>query len=412
MEHTMSSLTRLGKAVAEAQDRGLEKTPTRVRLGELRAVRGAKPSRARVLLSAVAAALVLTLGALFLLVRSPSPLAFQTGPEQEPGRVGAWLAASEGSDIPIHFSDGTQLNLAGGSRARIAAVYQEGADIVLEKGHLAADVVHREGTRWTVAVGPFEVHVVGTRFAVTWDVALETLDVTLHEGAVLVTGPSLGAGRAVEAGQTLHISTQTETLSAASPSAVSTPPLPQPSLAPLHAAPVLSETAVALPSPAPVASVAPASFRELAAQGKYRDSLAAAEAEGFAGLCEGSSAADLLVLGDSARFAGSVGRARQAYTALRLRFPGDSRAGAAAFVLGRMAFEQAGAYAEAATWFSTYLREQPGGALAREAAGRLMEARERSGDAAGARAAATSYLANYPTGPHAAKAQSLLESTP
>ncbi len=410
MEHTMSPLTRLGKTVAEAQDRALARTPLRVRMDDLHAVRRPRPSHRRLLVSALAAALLLSVGAVLFMVRSsPLPLTFQTGAEPEPGRVGAWLAASEGVDIPIHFSDGTKLDLAGGSRARIAAVYQEGADIVLEKGQLTADVVHRERTRWTVAVGPFEVHVVGTRFAVSWDAGLETLDLTLHEGAVVVTGPKLGDGRSVRAGETLHISAPIEAAPSAAPLAATAVPVPTTPSAPTHAAPSLSETTA---PPPPLPAPAPPSFRDLAIQGQYRDALAAAEAEGFEGLCEGASAADLSLLGDTARYAGSVGRARQAYTALRRRFPGDPRAGSAAFVLGRIAFEQAGAYAEAATWFSTYLREQPGGALAREAAGRIMEARERSGDMAGARAAAESYLASYPTGPHAAKAKGLLESAP
>ena len=41
---------------------------------------------------------------------------------------------------------------------------------------------------------------------------------------------------------------------------------------------------------------------------------------------------------------------------------------------------------EAASWFETYLREQPSGPLMGDAFGRLMEARLRAGDATRARA--------------------------
>jgi hypothetical protein len=40
-------------------------------------------------------------------------------------------------------------------------------------------------------------------------------------------------------------------------------------------------------------------------------------------------------------------------------------------------------------------------ALAREAAGLLLESRIKAGDNAGARAAAESYLSKFPNGPHA-----------
>jgi hypothetical protein len=54
------------------------------------------------------------------------------------------------------------------------------------------------------------------------------------------------------------------------------------------------------------------------------------------------------------------------------------------------------------------VREQPSGALAREASGRLLEACIAAGDGAGARDAATRYLARYPSGPHAALARRVL----
>ena len=114
------------------------------------------------------------------------------------------------------------------------------------------------------------------------------------------------------------------------------------------------------------------------------------------------------MLGDTARFAGAGGRAAQALQGLRRRFPGDSRAAPAAFHLGRLAFDARGAYADAARWFAIYLAEQPGGGFAREAAGRLIEARERAGDLPGARDAARDYLSRHPAGPHAGKARDLL----
>ena len=105
---------------------------------------------------------------------------------------------------------------------------------------------------------------------------------------------------------------------------------------------------------------------------------------------------------------GSPAAAKQALIRLRSAFPGDSRRAAAAFALGKIAFDQTRAYGEAAEWFATSIREQPGGSLVREAAGRLIEARRHAGDDAGARRAAEGYLARYPDGPHADLARSLV----
>jgi outer membrane protein assembly factor BamD (BamD/ComL family) len=74
-----------------------------------------------------------------------------------------------------------------------------------------------------------------------------------------------------------------------------------------------------------------------------------------------------------------------------------------AFLLGRSA-----SGVQAAEWFSTYLKEQPGGALAREALGRLIEAYQAAGDRVSARAAAERYLKSYPDGPHATLARQAL----
>ncbi len=103
-----------------------------------------------------------------------------------------------------------------------------------------------------------------------------------------------------------------------------------------------------------------------------------------------------MALSETARLGNRPARARQALLALRDRFPGDAQASTAAFYLGRMAGDR-----EAAQWFRTYLREAPGGALRREASGRLLEVLSRSGDTAAAADAARSYLKQYPHGPHA-----------
>jgi hypothetical protein len=140
------------------------------------------------------------------------------------------------------------------------------------------------------------------------------------------------------------------------------------------------------------------SWERLAAAGKYRDALAAAERAGFAQEVERAPAGDLLLLADAARFAGSPARAREALMAAR----GRGVRGSTAFVLGTIASDPG----DALGWLEIYLREEPGGAFAEQALGRVLElSRSRGADAA-ARAAAR-YLARYPDGAHAALARSL-----
>lgn len=150
-------------------------------------------------------------------------------------------------------------------------------------------------------------------------------------------------------------------------------------------------------------------WRELAKKGDLRQAFAAADAHGFQSVCDSATPAELLLLGDAARVSGRADRATEALFTLRRRYPHDSRRAAAAFALGKVAFDQRHAYGQAAEWFSTCVREQPNGPLVREALGRQIEALRNSGDGAGAQRAAREYLAHYPDGPHADIARSVLK---
>ncbi len=386
----------------------------------------------------LAAALALAAVMMFVL-RPREAVRFEVG-TAEAGVVGAWIAAPAGADLPIRFSDGSVLRLAPGGRARVAAVGADGADVALERGELDLAVVHRDATRWTVRVGPFQVKVIGTRFQAHWDPVNEQFGVARGEGAFTVSGPVVGEGRAVRAGERLTVSPAAGTLEvgpipsgdhvvgARDPAAGAAPVVVE-SAVPAVQAPVgAGATAPVSPSaerarvavvvidggaePPPTvpneSAPSPPGWRALALDARYKEALAAAEREGFDGICAGASAGDLRALGDAARLGGSTGRAVQAFGALRKRFPGSAEAAAAAFILGRIAQDQSKDYAGAVGWLSRYLAEQPGGAFAEDALGRLVEAMDRQGDAAGARRTAERYLAAYPGGPHAGYARRVL----
>jgi transmembrane sensor len=422
----MTRARALGRRVAEAQDdsvRGGEALrEARGRLLASPLPRSAPGRRWMWPASGAAAGLAVAAATLLLLQGRPAPraLAFEVGPSEpaaqlaaRPGVVGEWIAAPALAPLPVHFSDGSEVRLDAASRARVVEVTSTGSRVLLESGNAHARVVHTGHTDWTVQAGPFEVHVVGTQFDVGWDPAREIFTLTLEEGQVTVSGCSLDGARTIKAGETFRApcpNGRPPSLEPARPVAAA-PPLapvlvpspapPPPSLGPPPQS-IAPPTAAAEPAPPP-------SWRALLARGSYAEAVAAADEAGYPGVCASADAATLLDLGDAARFAGRIDRADTALLEVRRRFPGEEAASVAAFDLGRIAFDDHAAYAEAARWFEQYVTERPSGALVREATGRRMEALERSGDHPGAREAAARYLRRFPSGPHADVARSIAD---
>ncbi len=268
--------------------------------------------------------------------------------------------------------------------------------MVVERGRAEVSVVPRKNGSWRVDAGPFEIHVKGTRFSFDWDPTVERIDFHLHHGAVLITAPCLPGGRALVTGQSLQASCRapvesSERAGKAPPSGAAAVPREASS----SSLPATSAPAVAAAAP---------TWRQLAGAQDYRGALKAAIRLGFDEECGRASPADLLLLGDVARLAGDPTRALQAYQAARRKHAAPDRS---AFAIGLVEFHQRGRYASAAEWFARYVQEQPGGPLAEEARGRLMEAWQRAGNAAQARAAAAAYLSRYPRGQYADLARRL-----
>ncbi|MEY4543938.1 MAG: hypothetical protein RL685_133 [Pseudomonadota bacterium] len=397
------ALKALGQRLAATQDESLQSLVDLDR-ARARLLEGNRSRRwSRVSQLALAAAVLLLVGFGLVLRSRSQPLGFQVRAAAQATQVGDWIAAAEGQSIPITFSDGTELTLLNRGRARIVDVDASGASVFVERGKLRAAVVPRADGHWRLFLGPYQVHVTGTKFDVAWEPETEHFALTLREGSVVVSGPAIDGERVVQAGEVLEL---------ARPVRASAPPASEVARSgsaqePSQDEPVIAAEPIAAERPRPAARPsAPRAldFRELAQAGRYREALAASEQLGFERLCRSSSAKDLMLLGDIARLAGNARRARWAYEQLRERFPGRDD-GQAAFFLGRLAFDERADYAEAARYFELSLAEQPAGPLAREAAGRLMEAKLLSGDGEGARAAAREYLKRYPDGPHARTAR-------
>jgi hypothetical protein len=189
--------------------------------------------------------------------------------------------------------------------------------------------------------------------------------------------------------------------------ASSAPTLSPPPAAADRAAAVAASSAVtSVPGVAPTSSESAPSIPEwqrLGKLGKFAGAYANAQQAGIPNLSQSGSAQALLTLAEVCRFAGHSSESMQVLTRLRQRFAGTNESAIAAFQLGRLSSDGQ----LSASWFRSYLKERPNGELAREASGRLLEALDRAGDHAGAVAAANSYLARYPSGPHASFARRL-----
>lgn len=328
--------------------------------------------------------------------------------EGTPGAVGDFLVAPANSSLLVDFSDGSRLNLQHEARARVLDLDAHGARLMLERGSLGAKVVHDEDTDWQVDAGPFRVHVVGTRFEVTWDPKQERFTLELSEGSVAVSGPHLQERCLVPEGARLQVSLRAGQWQGAC--VANSPPVANADAPALPPAEVPPPEQAAAATPAVESSTAPSTtWQQLARAGDHRAAWAEVAGLGFGTVKARARLGELMLLADLARLSGHAAPAAQALLDVRQRFPGSPEAGEATFLLGRVSADQQGAPARGALWFSRYLAEQPNGAFAAEALGRLMDCQRRAGQLDKAQLTARTYLQSYPRGPYAALAKHLTD---
>jgi hypothetical protein len=364
------------------------------RFAERHALRPARPGR-RWLPWALAASLGVAAAGVWLFAR---PVSFQVG-EARRGRLGDVIESHDGQSTPLSFSEGSRLVLHEGGRMRVLALEKESARVLVENGVLDVSIAHPKMRRahWELEAGPFRVVVTGTKFQMAFYAREQSLSLSTQEGQVVVSGGCQPVPKPVSAGERLDLSCLAQVASPSAPVAPS-----EDSAAPV--APSEAQNDAVSPS----RSRGDPAWRRLLASGRLAEGLHAAERADFQHVCQIATSRELLALGDAARLFGSHARAVVALRALRQRFPGTADAATAAFKLGLVAFEKQRAYAEAARWFETCLREQPAGPLMGDSVGRLMEARLRGGDLTGARADAQQYLRRFPEGPYASEARGIL----
>lgn len=306
----------------------------------------------------------------------------------------------------LSFSDGSRVELGARAEIALSKLAPEQAHLELARGHVDATIRKGTGRTWTLGAGPYSVRVVGTAFSVDWDAGSRFFAVNVREGKVLVTGGELRAG-GILLGPGDRIERQ------------GPPPAREEATLPPGTKQLEAQPPSALELPAPRTAAAPSAlpsadddFRAQATRGDYSAAMAAARRAGFARLASELSAKDLLLLANTARYAGSSTEARGALLKLRERFPGSPSATHAALLMASQAEDRDKNSGEAESWLRTFLTESPRGELAAGARGRLLAMLLRRGARAEAEQVARDYLRLHPSGQHVAQARGVLRLGP
>jgi transmembrane sensor len=395
-------------------------------------VAGGVPSARRVTPARVGvAAAILMAASLTVWLGWPSggPMSYALGAERFRGGSDAWLEVPQEVGGSLTFDGGSEVELAGGTAARVVTAQRDRVDIELASGRVRANIEGNGSTRWAIDVGAYRVVVVGTEFTVAWQPDDATLDVWVDEGIVRVEGDGLG-GHGVEVSAGQHL-----TADARSGRVALQPMIPADPVR-ATAAPdrIAGPGTILPPAPAardrePLANRTVVDSRGLAAEARAVSAVALDEADLPAGTVgqlafraepqqdlpadpfppvvheptpppEPPSATDALwQRADAARLGGDTDVAILTLGQFRERHGDDERARTAAYLLGRMAQEVQSDPAASADWYQTYLNESPDGPLAEEALGRLILAHDAAGHPDLAREAARAYLVRFPDGP-------------
>lgn len=309
------------------------------------------------------------------------------------GAIGELTAAVAPRPVPL--SDGSTVTLSPGAKLRALHSSDRAFTTLLEAGRVEFDVKKGGPRRWSIACGPATIEVVGTRFTVERSPARVRVDVA--EGVVLVESDRLAERvRRLAAGEHVEI-VEPE------------PPAPVISAAPPPAPPPASAQPAPPPPPKPAPTAPAPAWRALAQHGDYRGAYEALGAQGISSEARTGDVEALLALADVARLSGHPAEAVAPLSRVVDEHPGNPHAALAAFTLGRIEIDQLGRFAAAANSFDRALSLGLSASLVEDARARIVEARARSGDREGARAAAADYERLFPNGTHLAAVRRWVE---
>lgn len=361
-------------------------------------------------LAAAGAACMMAIGAVYVSAAlQPQVLTYRVDNASELGTLGSYVSAPTQAPLGLRFSEGSRVVLQPRARGRVSQTSTHGATMVLEDGRAHAEIVHRDNTDWRVLAGPFVVGITGTTFDVAFDVATQTFELKMQSGKVRVTGPGLKEPVEVQGDQRLVLSAKGTEPQAQRPEPRSEPaascnPTTVAAVPAVATAPSVAEPATSQQRAAAATDVE--SFGQLGARGQHQRIVELAEKQGFDSAIASSNRADLLALGNAARFAGRTNLAARAYRAVRDRFGRSGEATTAAFFLGRL--NETASPGQAISWYERYVAEAPSGVWVADAVGRRMVILHESQGGPAAQTAAKDYLERFPSGPYAGFARKIL----
>jgi len=408
MTEKNENLKNLGKIVAEEINHEIDGVRMDGQRSALAYAMGRKktPGWLRFSLPAAVAALLIVVFSWYSMTRTERPLEFRLGSGAR-GVEGSLLQTA-GRQFPISFEGGSEIKMLGQTTGRVLASTTKQVRFELKSGKISASIRHRDNVKWIFEAGDYMITVAGTKFSVDWSPLDSRMEVAVSEGKVLVTGPGLGPqGELLSRGESWHSPGAGKALLVQSDTSARKPadesPCPKTEVTDNGKGNARLEPAAGEKTPSEE------TWKDLFNQGRYAQSVEAAEKTGLDDLLASLDQNDLWLLADACRFAKKGKRAAEVLTAIRQRFPDSAQTKIAAFLLGRVTIELNKNPAGAAQWFKVYLEEDPDGPLAEEATGRLIKACKAAGREEEALEAAKVYMEKYPDGIFSTLAQSVLE---
>lgn len=250
------------------------------------------------------------------------------------------------SEEGVRLPDGSRLSPIADAKTSVLVASREIIRVRLERGAAVLDVVRDERRTFVLEAGAARVHADGARFRAEVGEA-PLLSLTVETGAVVVKSADGDEMASLQAGQSWTLRPAPPTPKAPEPTPVRPAPRPAPS------------------TRTPDVEVPP-------------------------------SAQSLFAQADESRLAGDPAGAAKNLERLCTSFPGDARAGVAAFQLGRLRLNELGDPAAAARWLRVALAHPSAGAYREDAAADLVEALDRAGNTAECQSARDAFVAGHP----------------